>query len=77
MYVCLCYGVTDRTIREHVENGARTTEEIMAATRAGTRCGSCRGAIAAVIAAATAGEREETSSVRRLPILPSDSISAA
>ena len=41
MYVCLCQGVTDRDIRQTIDEGATTVEEIMYCTRAGTRCGSC------------------------------------
>ena len=39
--VCSCLGTTNGMIKEAVENGARTVEEIQAATDAGTICGAC------------------------------------
>jgi bacterioferritin-associated ferredoxin len=41
MYVCLCEGVTDRTIRKAVRRGANTLEAVGAACGAGTGCGGC------------------------------------
>jgi bacterioferritin-associated ferredoxin len=57
MYVCLCKGVTERSIRETIANGAETVEEIMLATSAGTRCGTCVPTIAALAEASL--ERSE------------------
>ena len=34
--VCDCYGVTNGMIKEAVENGAKTLEEVHEATEAGT-----------------------------------------
>ena len=42
VYVCLCYGITDRTIREAAAGGARSLSELSALTGCGTSCGSCR-----------------------------------
>lgn len=42
MYVCLCKGVSNRTIRRCASEGARTVEEIGRACGAGTVCGSCK-----------------------------------
>lgn len=53
MYVCLCRGVSDRTVQEVIERGARTIGEIGARCGAGTDCGSCHEALARRIAAAT------------------------
>lgn len=39
--VCYCMSVTSGMIKEAVEAGARTLEEVQAATGAGTVCGSC------------------------------------
>lgn len=39
--VCYCMSVTSGMIKEAVEAGARTPEEVQAATGAGTVCGSC------------------------------------
>ncbi len=52
MYVCMCEAVTDHDIHHAVEEGASTVAEVMACTRAGTRCGACRPEIAAIVAAA-------------------------
>jgi len=49
MFVCLCKGVTDRTIRAEVARGACSAEEIAACTGAGTKCGSCRDEVAAIV----------------------------
>ena len=39
--VCSCYSVTNGMIKEAVENGATTLEEVQDATDAGTACGAC------------------------------------
>lgn len=39
--VCFCMSVTSGMIKEAVEAGAKTLEEVQAATGAGTVCGSC------------------------------------
>jgi bacterioferritin-associated ferredoxin len=52
MYVCICHGVSDRTIRSAIERGACSPEAIAACTGAGTKCGRCRPEIAAIVAAA-------------------------
>lgn len=39
--VCECMGVTSGMIKEAVENGATTIEEVQDATGAGTACGVC------------------------------------
>jgi bacterioferritin-associated ferredoxin len=41
VYVCSCRGVTDRSIRNAINSGADTVEEIGRACGAGTRCGGC------------------------------------
>lgn len=39
--VCYCQNVTNGMIKEAVDNGANTLEEVQAMTGAGTVCGSC------------------------------------
>lgn len=39
--VCSCMGVTNGMIKEAVESGAVTLEEVQDATGAGTACGVC------------------------------------
>lgn len=41
MYVCLCRAVTDRQIRESVENGANSFREVREELDVGTCCGRC------------------------------------
>jgi bacterioferritin-associated ferredoxin len=65
MYVCLCMGVCDREIREAMSEGACSVSQVMECTGAGTRCGSCRSTIAELV-----GEREGTSTPRRLVMAP-------
>ena len=52
MYVCMCEAVTDHAIHQAIDDGASTVAEVMACTRAGTRCGACRSEIAALVASA-------------------------
>jgi bacterioferritin-associated ferredoxin len=42
MYVCLCHGVTDTTIRKVADEGVTTVEELGERTSLGTSCGCCR-----------------------------------
>ena len=39
--VCNCLNVTNAMIKEAVDNGANTLEEVQEATGAGTVCGVC------------------------------------
>lgn len=41
MYICSCFGITERQVREHAEAGACTPRQIASASKAGTDCGSC------------------------------------
>jgi bacterioferritin-associated ferredoxin len=41
MYICLCHGVNEATIRKAVKNGSRTLRELSFQTGCGTQCGSC------------------------------------
>lgn len=41
MYVCICNGVTDKTIKKAFKDGYQTEEEITMKTGAGNCCGSC------------------------------------
>lgn len=42
MILCLCHGVSDRTVKRHVAEGAQTMSEVGRRCRAGTDCGMCR-----------------------------------
>ncbi|MBR4026004.1 MAG: (2Fe-2S)-binding protein [Lachnospiraceae bacterium] len=39
--VCNCYSVTNGMIKDAVDAGATTLEEVQDATGAGTACGAC------------------------------------
>jgi bacterioferritin-associated ferredoxin len=54
MIVCVCRAVSDRTVRAAISAGAGTVEQVGAACRAGTCCGSCRPQIAALLVEARA-----------------------
>ncbi len=41
MYVCLCHGVTDQQLKQHVRSGADTLEKVGKVCGAGTCCGCC------------------------------------
>lgn len=41
MYVCVCNAVSERAIREAVEAGARTFEDLQMQTGCSTCCGCC------------------------------------
>ena len=49
MIVCLCKGVSCRTIDAEVERGARTVGGVARACDAGTSCGMCVGQIRELI----------------------------
>ena len=54
--LCVCHGVGAGAIRRAIEAGCAGVQDVGAATRAGTNCGSCRPEIAALIAAHAALE---------------------
>lgn len=41
MYVCVCNAVSERAIREAVEGGVRTFDELRMQTGCATSCGCC------------------------------------
>lgn len=56
MYVCLCKGVSDHTIRDAVSDGARSWREVREETGCGTQCGKCAEVGKAVLRDAIAEE---------------------
>ena len=58
MIVCLCYGVSDRTVRQLVGEGANTPQEIERACGAGGDCGTCKRHIGRLIEEETASAEE-------------------
>jgi len=69
MYVCLCTGVTEKTIREVLREGASTVEEVMYCTGAGTRCGTCAAGIAELVLEHEAEGQQAKSARRRLVVV--------
>ncbi len=51
MLICHCNGVSDRTVRRVVRDGARTVSEVGHACGAGTCCRGCSGSIGKIIRA--------------------------
>jgi bacterioferritin-associated ferredoxin len=51
MIICQCNGVSDRTIRRAICNGASNHDDIVRACTAGRDCGSCAPAIDEIIKA--------------------------
>ncbi len=50
MLVCHCHRVCDRAIRDCIDSGARSVEDVGRACGAGTGCGGCQPAIGALLA---------------------------
>lgn len=50
MIVCHCRAVSDRRLRESVQNGAVDVAGVMAETGAGTCCGGCLVAVQEIVA---------------------------
>ena len=49
MLICHCNGVSDRTVRRVVREGARTVSEVGSACGAGTCCRGCSSSIGKII----------------------------
>ncbi|MGB6452264.1 MAG: (2Fe-2S)-binding protein [Steroidobacteraceae bacterium] len=49
MYVCICHAVTDRDIREAVDQGARSLCDVQSCLPVGGCCGRCRDAAKDVV----------------------------
>lgn len=41
MYICICHGVTDNTIKKAIDDGAQSMREISRVLGVGTQCGKC------------------------------------
>ena len=51
MIICQCNGVSDRTIRKAIRDGASNRNEVVRACMAGRACGGCVPAIDQIIEA--------------------------
>jgi NAD(P)H-nitrite reductase large subunit len=47
--VCGCFNVTEQDLKNSIENGARSFEEVQTATKAGTGCGNCTQGVKALV----------------------------
>ncbi|PHV70540.1 (2Fe-2S)-binding protein [Sporanaerobium hydrogeniformans] len=52
--VCTCFGITVQDIKDAIDNGATTLEEVQEVTRVGMACGSCIDEVIEVIETLTA-----------------------
>lgn len=41
MYVCICHGVTDASLKSEINRGSDSLRKIMHACGAGSDCGAC------------------------------------
>jgi bacterioferritin-associated ferredoxin len=60
MYICLCHGVNEATIRQAVRNGSRTLRELSFQTGCGTQCGSCVSQVKALMLESIRAEQATT-----------------
>lgn len=58
MIVCLCKGVSSKTILNEVRRGCRTVQGVARACEAGTGCGACVRQIRQMVEAAGSPARE-------------------
>ena len=66
MLVCLCYGISDRTIKQAIAEGASTPDEVGNCCGAGTDCGGCISEIETLLEEAS----QPLAPVTRLPQRP-------
>jgi len=57
--VCHCQVVSDRVIKDEIDQGAATADDIAASCGAGAHCGSCRPTIVALLATRVVTERAQ------------------
>jgi bacterioferritin-associated ferredoxin len=63
MIICHCKGVTDRSIRKAVRDGAISLEEVGRACGAGSSCGGCQNAVSDLIHVEAAQHTSASTSV--------------
>jgi bacterioferritin-associated ferredoxin len=63
MLVCHCNGVSDRTVRRVVREGAVTTAEVGRVCGAGTCCRGCTSAINRIIRSESHGEAQASANL--------------
>jgi len=70
MYVCLCKGVTDHTIRNAVADGVTSMRELRQMYGVASQCGCCKSCAKEVLAEALATNNERERRFLNLPSLP-------
>ncbi|MEU6013461.1 (2Fe-2S)-binding protein [Streptomyces sp. NPDC047515] len=58
VYVCSCFGITEKQVKEHADAGACTPRQIASACKAGTDCGGCVRAIQSMLGRGSCPRRE-------------------
>lgn len=41
-FICFCQGITEKEIKDNINNGLTTVDAICKKTKAGTTCSSCK-----------------------------------
>ncbi|MCU0759019.1 MAG: (2Fe-2S)-binding protein [Steroidobacteraceae bacterium] len=49
MYVCICHGISDRHLKQVLQEGAASFEELQAKTGVSTCCGACESTARAIV----------------------------
>ena len=49
MYICICSAVTERQVKECIQSGATSLEELALQLGVGTGCGRCRDCASGVL----------------------------
>lgn len=72
MLVCICKAVTDRDVDRAIAEGARSVDDVVRCTGAGTGCGICRDSLACAVDSACPGparsERSQLVALRTLAV---------
>lgn len=69
MYVCLCHAVTDRQIKQAVNDGVCSLRQVQLCLRVGTNCGKCIPAAREVIDTALGAAIDNSAPRRPAPQL--------
>lgn len=63
MYICVCFAVTEDEIKETIEGGASTVDQVTRECRAGGDCGSCHEMIDGMLTAARDGSSPQGATI--------------
>lgn len=64
MIICHCRGINDRTVRDAIDDGMETVEELAEICGSGSDCGGCRPALAELIVERTGRPIEHAYRIR-------------